>query len=67
MADNNDKTPNANDADNPHIVVTANQSKTEAYNTHGGAQKSEQHYKAIVQKSARDGDQATYRGGKGRK
>jgi hypothetical protein len=65
MADS-DKTPNnAGVADNPRITVTAPLSKSEAFATHGGQQKSEAHYKAIVQKAAKDGDQGIYR--KGRK
>jgi hypothetical protein len=43
-------TPNT-DAVNPNVTVTANQSKTEAINTHGGTQKSEANYKAIVDRA----------------
>jgi hypothetical protein len=57
----NDKTPNnRGDATNPGVTVTAPLSKSEAYATHGGQQKSEAHYKAIVQKAAKDGDQGVY-------
>jgi hypothetical protein len=59
MADR-DKTPNAREADNPGITVTAPLSREEAFVTTGGAQKSEAWYRKQVQKGADDGDQAVY-------
>jgi hypothetical protein len=50
------KTPNA-DRVNPGIKVSTNQSRSEAQNTHGGTQRNEGHYKAIVDRAFnRDGD-----------
>ena len=52
---NNPNTPNT-DQVNPKIKVTANQSKTEAANTAGaGMQKSEEHYRKIVDKAVNRG------------
>jgi hypothetical protein len=39
---------------NPNIKVTSTQSKSEALNTHGGTQRSEAHYKDIVDRSVNE-------------
>ena len=50
------KTPNT-DRVNPGIKTFANQGRDEAQNTHGGTQKSEAHYRKIVDSAMnRDGD-----------
>jgi hypothetical protein len=46
---------------NPDVPVTANQSKTEASNTHGGAQASEKHYAEIIRKSVNEAPSNTRR------
>jgi hypothetical protein len=38
-------------ATNPDVPVTSTQSKNEASSTHGGTQRSESHYKKIVEKA----------------
>lgn len=55
------KTPNT-DKVSPGIKVTANQSREEAANTSGGPknQKSEGHYRAIVNSAVNTDGQATY-------
>ena len=55
------KTPNTAKV-SPGIKTFANQSKEEAANTHGGAksQKSEEHYRSIVDKSVNTNGQQTY-------
>jgi hypothetical protein len=46
---------------NPDAPVTSTQNKTEALNTHGGTQKSEANYKAIIEKSINESPSNTRR------